>query len=69
MKQPPSKKDQVILYWLGKAKGSTVKQRIRIYKRGGEYEYFDISKRLTAFYDKSISLQYVWCLTMGGQIC
>lgn len=69
MKLPLSKKDQVVLYWLGKAKKDNVKQRIRIYKRVGEYEYFDISKRLTAFYDNSICLQYTWCLTMGGQIC
>lgn len=41
------------------------KQRIRIYKKSGEYEYFDITKGLTAFYDKSVTLQYIWCLTLG----
>lgn len=41
------------------------KQRIRIYKKSGEYEYIDISKGLTAFNDKCVSLQYVWCLSYG----
>lgn len=41
------------------------KPRIRIYKKSGEYEYYDISKGLTAFNDRSISLQYIWCLAFG----
>lgn len=47
---------------------ATRKPRIRIYKKNGDYEYFDISKGLTAFNDRCIQLQYIWCLTMAATI-
>lgn len=62
-----SKKDQQKIYWIGKYKYMK-KPRIRIYKKSGDYEYFDITKGLSAFNDKCIQLQYIWVLSMGVKL-